>query len=121
MLNPDMAIAYSIQANNSNPIIGQRQVCGPKTINRINTPGQKTPGGYGCKSPSNLIHPITWDQCLNYTTNNTLFLNDFAKSFMKMTTVGYGIQEINNDGSYKKIKDEGKLGMLTSLDLNSCS
>ena len=121
MLNPDMALGYNILANNSLPITGQRQVCGPKTIDRINTPGNKTPGGYGCKSPSNLNHPSTWDQCVKYTANNTLFLQDFGVSYTKMTTVGYGIQFEHDDGSYTTIKDKGKLGMLTSIDLASCS
>lgn len=121
MLNPDMAIAYTILPDNSEQIIGPRQVCGPKTINRINIPGDKTPGGYGCRDPSNLIQPSTWDQCLQYAADNTLFLFDFAASFTKMSTVGYGIQVQNDDGSYTTIKDEGKLGMLTSLDLDSCN
>jgi len=118
MLNPDMSFAYSIHSNNSEPTgTGIRQECGYKVIKKY----KHKPKIYGCKNPYDIIQPETWNQCVNYSINNTLFLFDFSDSFTKMTTVGYGIQVQNDGGSYTIINEGGKLGMLTSIHLSSCS
>lgn len=44
---------------------------------------------------------------INVTSGNLAFLNDFAVSYAKMMSVGYG--------------PGGKLGMLTPIDLSTCS
>lgn len=101
MLNPDLSLAYSIDyINNShNNTIGQRQTCG-----RLITTNFKNPSYPGCLNPKTTLPPITYNQILSYTLNNSKFLLDFQSSFTKMMTVGY----------------PGKLGILTSIDLTTC-
>ena len=119
MLNPDMAIAYSIQSNNSIPISGPRQVCGPKTVGRI--PGIQLPAEYGCKSPANPLPPSTWDLCLSYASDNSLFIKSFAIAFTNMTTIGYGIKVLQPNNVFLTTKINEKLGSLFAIDLNNCS
>ena len=99
MLNSDMALGFSINTDNAQGVVGQN--CGPTAING-NT--------YGCSFPTSASAPSTYALVNSYASNNALFLSDFAKSFTKMTTAGYGIS-----GS-----TTGKLGSLTSIDLSSC-
>ena len=119
MLNADMAIVYSIASNNSIPIAGQRQVCGPKTVGR--TPGVQIPADYGCKSPSNLLAPITWDLCLSYALDNSFFISSFAIAYTNLTSIGYGIKVLQANNSFLTNKVNGKLGSLFAIDLNNCS
>jgi len=97
MINPDLSLAYSIDyINNShNNTVAQRQTCG-KPSSSSTYPG--------CLNPKTTIPPITYNQVLSYTLNNSKFLSDFKLSFTKMTTVGY----------------PEKLGILTSIDLTTC-
>ena len=125
MLNPDMLFAYPIDSNNNKPTIGtgttiaagKRQQCGYKAIKKY----KNKPRIYGCKNPYNIIPPESWNHCVNYSMNNTLFLFDFAESFTKMTTVGYGIQVQNDNGSLSSLKETGKLGMLMSINVSVCN
>lgn len=117
MLNPDMLFAYPIDSNKSKQTItGKRQQCGYKAIKKY----KNKPRIYGCKNPYNIVPPESWNHCVNYSINNTLFLIDFAESFTKMTTVGYGIQLQSIHGSMSAFKEKGKLGMLTSINLSVC-
>jgi hypothetical protein len=109
MMNPDLSLAYSIDyINNShNNTVVQRQTCGissSSSSSSSTTTNFKNPLYPGCLNPKATIPPITYNQVLSYTLNNSKFLSDFKFSFTKMTTVGY----------------PGKLGILTSIDLTTC-
>ena len=116
MLNPDVSLAHSINSDNNNPG-DQSQVCG---LNQGQSP--TTIDSYvGCKNPNTNIPPTTFSQVLSYSLSNSLFISDFTVSFIKMSSVGYGLQNYNsNTGSYTNITKAGKLGVLTSIDLNTC-
>lgn len=103
MINPDLSLAYSIDyINNShNNTVVQRQTCGKSSSSTLNF---KNPSYPGCLNPKTTIPPITYNQVLSYTLNNSKFLSDFKFSFTKMTTVGY----------------PEKLGILTAIDLTTC-
>lgn len=120
MLNPDLCFAYPIDSNNNKPTTttGKRQQCGYKAIKKY----KNKPRIYGCKNPYNIIPPESWNRCVNYSMNNTLFLFDFAESFTKMTTTGYGIQiQKNDNGSISTLKEKSKLGMLMSINVSVCN
>jgi hypothetical protein len=78
------------------------------------------PTTYGCTVPPSTIStlqekPTAFFQVWSYLLDNQLFLDDFAESFSRMTTVGYGLPK-NVDGA----QASGKLGSLTAIDLKSC-
>ena len=106
MLNVDMALAFPVSTDLP-PQRGRRQVCGPKTIKG---------GLYGCRDPDDLSPPTTWELCLSYAEDNSVFVNAFARAYEKMSCVGYGGVPGTVDGS----TSTGKLGTLTSIDFSTC-
>lgn len=100
MLNTDMSLGFSINTDNAQGVVGQ--VCGPSAING---------NSYGCSQPTSSSAPSTFSLVSQYASSNSQFLTDFARSFAKMTSVGYGV----SGGS-----SSGKLGTLTNIDLNTC-
>ena len=109
MLNTDMAIAFPVTTAETlgAPVAGYLdQICGPSSVGAT--------GVYGCTNGKALkgqstIRPLTLNLVQSYINNNQLFLDNFAISFNKMVTVGYGIAP-----------SIGKLGSLTPIDLTEC-
>ena len=58
--------------------------------------------------------PATFALAAQYAASNRLFLQEFAKSFAKMTTVGYGTPAAAGATT------SGKLGKVTGIDLSKC-
>ena len=58
--------------------------------------------------------PPTFALAARYAASNALFLTEFAKSFGKMTTVGYGTPATVGATT------TGKLGSVTGIDLSKC-
>ena len=106
MLNADMALGFNISIN-YNGLATHTQRC-----SSTGGPG----GGYGCSSPSTNAYPSTYSLVNTYANDNTAFLNGFASSYAKMSTVGYGLPA-NTDGS----TSTGKLGTLTAIDVTTCA
>lgn len=106
MLNVDMSILFTIDLSDEN--IGTLdQKCGPAVGD---------PARFGCINPSSMAGASTFSQVVGYIGNEQGFFDDFAVSYVKMVTVGYGVPDVA-DGS----TSSGKLGTLTSIDLSSCS
>jgi hypothetical protein len=59
--------------------------------------------------------PATFTLAARYAASNGLFLREFAKSFAKMTTVGYGTSPPAVGAT-----TTGKLGKVTGIDLSRC-
>ena len=98
MLNTDMVVAFNITfATESLSVVGQQ--CGPY------------PGGVLACTMPDAPTSKTFDLAYQFSQDNSLFLNKFANSFKKMTSVGYA-----------KNKDEtpGKLGTLKPINLDEC-
>jgi len=95
MLNTDMSLAFAAATGDSGstPVGYVGQVCGPNSFN----------SGYGCSNgtfglgASSTI-PSTYSLVSSYNANNSLFLQNFAVSFAKMVSVGYGVPA-NIDGT----------------------
>ena len=114
MLGTDMVLGYpaNTAAVVGGSIVGTPgQHCGPTSAN--------PPAAYGCNAPSfsapATTAPSTFALATSYAANNALFLTNFATSYTKMTTVGYGVPA-KKDGSTAT----GKLGTLTSIDFTTC-
>lgn len=98
MLNTDIALGFSAaNAENSASKVGYiGQKCGPKGFSATS---------YGCSNGggiaigANSSTPITYNLVSEYSTNLTSFLINFANSFAKMTSVGYGLPA-NIDGNF---------------------
>ena len=112
MMNTDMALAFPLSSAETPgaPVSGYlNQICGPNSVGLTN-PRDPISGIFGCtngntgKGQSTTV-PSTANTVQKYIFDNQLFLNDFAKSFNKMTSVGY---------------TNGKLGSLTNIDLTKC-
>jgi len=111
MLNTDMSLGFPVATAETFGTRGVgylNQTCGPKSVN----------GSYGCTAGSgstglgkNTTRPYTFTLVQQYAKNNQLFLDNFAASFVKLTTVGYGIAPAS----------AGKLGLLTSINLTECA
>ena len=108
MLSTDFALGFSVTTAETPagaPVAGYlNQICGPYSVN----------GNYGCTNGItgkglNTTAPPTLNLVLSYVSDNQLFLNNFAQSFYKMVAVGYGTTPAN-----------GKLGILTNIDLTIC-
>lgn len=85
-------------------------------INDLGTPNQRCgPGTTGCTQPTSTTVPSTSALVNSFANSNTAFLNAFASSYAKMTTVGYGVPA-NVDGA----TSTGKLGTITAIDLTTC-
>ena len=106
MLNADMSLAFPL-ATALPPIKGNAQVCGPRTLQN---------NSYGCRDPSSVTPPTTWELCLSYAEDNSVFVNAFARAYEKMSCVGYSGVPGTVDGS----TSTGKLGTLTSIDFSTC-
>ena len=114
MLNTDMAIAFPVTTAETlgAPVAGYlNQICGPSSVGAKRGPDS---GVYGCtngkaRKGQSTIRPLTLNLVQSYINNNQLFLDNFAISFNKMVTVGYGIAP-----------SIGKLGSLTPIDLTEC-
>jgi len=112
MLGTDMVLGFPADTTT---VIGgftvgaAGQVCGPTQVN----------GAAGCTfgrgGTSSTTLPSTYALAASYATNNALFLTNFATSFAKMTSVGYGVPA-NVDGATAS----GKLGTLTAINLATC-
>jgi hypothetical protein len=103
MLNSDMSLAYSIfDEENPHPYGTDSDVLGNHKCSRYIVP-ENTPG---CINPLNAMLPSTFDLVKNYAHDNDAFLKEFAKSYVKMTSVGYGLNPDN----------EGKFGSLTPIE-----
>ena len=106
MLNSDMSLAYSIfdEENphpygtdpNSDPL-------GNHKCSRYIVPNNRP----GCINPLNPRLPSTFDLVSKYAESNDAFLEGFAKSYVKMTSVGYG--------------RGGKFGSLTPIQCDESS
>ena len=114
MLGTDMVLGYpaNTAAVVGGSIVGTPgQHCGPTSTN--------PPALYGCNAPTftapATTPPRTFALATSYATNNALFLSNFATSYTKMTTAGYGVPA-KKDGSTAA----GKLGTLTSVDFTTC-
>ena len=107
MLNADTFLAFPISTELP-PLSGPKPICGPSST-ALNV-------SYGCKNPTALIPPTTYELCRMYATNNSAFLQAFAVAYTKMTTVGYGVPAAEDGAT-----STGKLGTLTSIDLDTCS
>jgi hypothetical protein len=110
MLNVDMALAFSIEQDANNVGV-LNQVCGPAVT--FESSGLID---FGCDRPLNRAGASTLPQVRRYDENNTAFYADFEIAYVKMVTVGYGVPA-NTDGATAS----GKLGTLTSIDLNTCA
>eukprot|EP01034_Spumella_vulgaris_P028169 gene28169-34985_t len=77
MLNADMSCAF--EPNVTNAVGSAGQNCGPIVVG----------GSPGCLLPRADTLPVTYTQVQSYIANNTLFLEEFAASFVKMVTVGH--------------------------------
>ena len=108
MLNSDMAMGFPAGTDETigASVVGYPgQNCGPRSVNNA----------YGCTSGTsgiglNTSHPSTFTQVNSYRRSNSLFLSDFAVSFVKMMTIGYSTAPSTS----------GKLGTLTNIDLTKC-
>ena len=115
-MNTDMAIAFPLSSAETPgaPVSGYlNQICGPYSVGLTN-PKDPISGIFGCTNGNtgkgqSTTEPSTLNTVKKYMSNNQVFLNDFANSFNKMTSVGYGITPAN-----------GKLGSLTNIDLTKC-
>eukprot|EP01038_Epipyxis_sp_PR26KG_P011324 gene11324-15188_t len=98
MLNTDMCLAFPANtAENISPQGSIGQVCG----------GPANPT-LTCTNPTNTKVPTTRTLAQSFAASNNVFLDAFATSFTKMTTVGYGTS--------------GRLGStLTDFDLTKCA
>ena len=76
-------------------------------------PTNGTPPPQGSRTIST-VKPATFTLAARYAANNGLFLREFAKSFAKMTTVGYGTPAAAGATT------TGKLGKVTGIDLAKC-
>ena len=94
-------------SENSSPVGLAGQTCGPNSVNN----------GYGCGNGGNpprgqsTTQPSTFNLVNSYASNNQLFLNSFAAAFDKMVSIGYTSASLSTNG---------KIGTLTSINLNSC-
>jgi len=103
MFNSDMGIGFDINLDDTNCVD-----CGIFT--------QRCGGANNalCTNPVGGA-AVTNALATSYINNNQLFLNNFAQSFVKLTTFGYGVPA-NIDGA----TSTGKLGTLTAIDLSTC-
>ena len=87
MLNSDMSLAYSIfDEENPHPYRTDTDVLGNHKCSRNIVPEDKP----GCINPLNSMLPSTFGLVSKYAESNDAFLREFAKSYVKMTSVGYG-------------------------------
>jgi hypothetical protein len=100
MLNSDMSLAYSIFDERDHHY--HNDMVGHHKCSRYIVPENKP----GCINPLNSMLPSTFDLVSKYADDNDAFLKEFAKSYVKMTSVGYGLNPDN----------EGKFGSLTPLE-----
>ena len=112
MLGTDMALGFPVNTTQvvNGFVVGKPgQICGPNIPNH----------GYGCSVQGSrtfaTTKPSTFTQVAKYATNNAAFLTDFAVSYAKMASAGYGVPA-NTDGSTAS----GKLGTLTAINLATC-
>lgn len=125
MINTDIALFYPLSITfppaELSPEGEPLQVCGS---------GQTQPQ---CVHPTNTTTPSTWALAKSYAQNNLLFQRAFAEAYTRMVTVGYSIDGTVsgdgtgcdgvpgwNDGNGGVPCRSGKLGTLTSIDLDSC-
>ena len=97
MLNTDMVIAFpAATAETISPAGATGQACGGRNIPQSCT--ATTPAAPAA---------LALDTAQSFRNSNTAFLTQFAASYVKMTSVGYG--------------PSGRLGSsLTSIDINNC-
>ena len=111
-----MALAFPVTSSETPgaPVSGYlNQICGPNSVGLTN-PKDPISGVFGCTNGNtgkgqSTTEPSTLSTIRKYIFDNQLFLNDFAQSFSKMVSVGYGTAPAS-----------GKLGSLTNIDLTKC-
>lgn len=109
MLNTDMALAFDINDETDTPCFQcgtEFQQCGG--VNDAS-----------CISPSKGFNPDRIEQIRAYTdylNGNALFLADFARSWLKVVTLGYGVPDAIDGAT-----STGRLGTVTEIDLATCT
>jgi hypothetical protein len=105
MLSPDIALAYPLDTHFPVSPDGLRQKC------HVSAETQQPL----CKRPASSAVPGTYELCRLYAQDNNAFQLAFVEAYQRMVTVGYGQPE-NRDGATAT----GKLGTLTTVDLETC-
>lgn len=114
MLNVDMSTAFEIDTRNRPAGCiscgSGRQRCGGNN-------GGGNNNNRGCRNPNSNSNDVpTFDLVQSFIDSNEAFLDAFSAAWLRLTTIGYGVPG-SGDGDQAK----GKLGVVTTIDFDTCS
>jgi len=92
LLNADMALAYDITVDDNNVAINKVPSTDDDTSSAQVCSLTNPDGKVGCVNPSTKS-VSTLSLVIEYTLSNKLFLINFAKAYVKMSSVGYGTKQ----------------------------